>query len=135
MRNFLLLIVYLCIPFISYSQTEVVKGRIIGEKLENAVGAEILNGRTKHKVNADGNGIYNIDAIVGDTLTFYFVGYTKEKRIVKDQSHIDVLLMNKNVNDLGAIWTKKQWKKANKQIEKRYSQLEGEAQKTGKWNY
>lgn len=135
MKDFLLLIVYLAIPLISYSQTEVIKGRIIGENLEDVIGAEIQNSRTGLKVNADRNGIYNIDAVVGDTLTFYFVGYTKEKRIVKDQSHVDVLLMNKNVNDLGAIWTKKQWEKASKEIEKKYRQLEREAQKAGKWNY
>jgi hypothetical protein len=43
--------------------------------------------------------------------------------------------MNKRINDLGAVWTKKQWEKTEKQIAKQYSALQVKANKLGKWNY
>jgi hypothetical protein len=61
---------------------------------------------THEKITADSKGHYTIRAGLGDTLIFSFVGVSSEKRIVQNIGHINVLLIDKTVNDLGAVWTK-----------------------------
>lgn len=127
---------FLCLVTASFAQSGKIKGRVVGEQLENVPGAEIINLRTHQEVVADASGFYDINAAIGDTLTFKFIGYTQEKRVVVNiAKNINVLLIDKAVNDLGAIWTKKQWKKAEEAKNNYYKQLEKKADQLGKWNY
>ena len=136
MKKLLFVSIFSILSIVAHSQTGVIKGRVIDGNLDGIIGAEIMDNRTNHKVYADAKGMFNIDADAGDTLTFYFVGSAKENRVVKNKvSHINVILINKETNDLGAIWTKRQWAKANKQIERKYKKLEEMAEQTGKWDY
>jgi hypothetical protein len=94
-----------------HSQT--CEGRILEESLKPLPGAIISNTRTNEIVNSDAKGDFNTLAQFGDTLNFRFVGYTDEYRIFKGEK-LNIILMDKQVNCLGAVWTKRQWKKASK---------------------
>ena len=112
-----------------------VTGKVIGQSMENGVGTKIINQRNYEQVFTYTAGIYKIHVSIGDTLIYYSIGYTKEIRVVTGKKHINVLLINKQVNDLGAIWTKKQYDRAEKQMNEYYKSLEKKADKLGKWNY
>lgn len=129
MKVFIVL-TFLFITNVVKFQTSFVTGRVIDEKMKNLLGAEITNLRTHQHIIADTGGFYHIKASVGDTLIYKWVGCTPEIRVINGTTkHINVLLMNKTVNDLGAIWTKRQWEKANNQTLKTYKKLEAQAKR------
>ncbi|MBS1531015.1 MAG: carboxypeptidase-like regulatory domain-containing protein [Bacteroidetes bacterium] len=114
-----------CICIISYvalsstaviAQRNKVSGHVIDRNLDDVIGATIVNLNTHERVNTDSKGHYLIKAIISDTLLFSFVGVSPEKRIVHNNTeHINILLIDRTVNDLGAVWTKKQYRQAERQ--------------------
>jgi len=131
----LLLVTYTFTSQKSLGQSILVTGRVIGEKMEYLDYTDIANLATKEKTKTNDIGIYDVHASVGDTLLYHAIGYTDEKRIVKDIRHLNVLLIHKQINELGAIWTKRQYSLAEKERDKYYKSLEKKAEKSGKWNY
>ncbi len=130
------LLLFLCIFGSVNAQLGHIQGKIIDEQLQNAVGASVVNLSTHVKVSANRDGLYSINTSIGDTLYYRLIGLTDEKRVVEnDYSHINVVLINKTVNDLGAVWSQRMWEKANQQMTRRYQKIEKEAQKLGIWNY
>ena len=120
----------------SFSQTKQIKGRILDEQLNPIPGALINDLKNHQSSIANADGYYIISALIGDTIKYKFVGSTNETRIVVNpQQHINVILMDKTYNDLGAILTKKQWERAEKKMKRYYEQLEIKADESGKWNY
>ena len=80
------------------------------------------------------NGRYKITATTNDTLQFRFVGLTTEKIPVKKQAQdLNLIMIDRTVNDLGAIWTKRQYRKTDRQIEKRLKKLYKKADKQKVW--
>ena len=125
-----------CLSACTYAQEVSVKGKVLDDQLKKAVGTPVINLSSKANTVTNGDGIYEIHGIVGDTIEFRYIGCAKEKRVIANNGQIiNVLMIDKTVNDLGAIWSRKQWQKADKQIAKRYRELEKEAQKQGKWNF
>lgn len=131
----LALMLFFSITNILHAQNGRISGHIIDKNLNDLTGAQITNLNTHEKSYANEYGNYSIKAKMGDTLSFAFIGETTEKRMIIDTSkHLNILLINKTVNDLGAIWTKKQYKKAEREINRYYKQLEEKAKKEGKWD-
>lgn len=122
--------------FVANAQQHIrISGHIIDDSLNDLTGARITNLNTHQESYADTKGHYTIEAAIGDSLRFTFVGQTAEKRIVTNTAqHINVLLINRWVNDLGAIWSKKQWRRAEQQVNRHYDKLVEQAKKTGKWD-
>ncbi len=134
--KFSLTCLFLSFAFSMFAQDNPIKGRVVGQQMENVPYARITNTRTHQEVETDTGGFYYINASTGDTLTYKSIGYTQEKREVNDiTKHLNVLLINKTVNDLGAVWTRRQWRKAERSVEKYYKQLERQADQSGKWKY
>jgi hypothetical protein len=120
----------------SFSQTKQIKGRILDEQLNPIPGAQINDLKNHQASIANAEGFYSISASVSDTIKYKFVGSTNEIRIViNPEQHINVILIDKTLNDLGVIWTKKQWERAEKKTKRYYHQLEIKADQSGKWNY
>ena len=119
-----------------YSQNRQIKGRILDEQLNPVLGAQINDLENHQSSITDADGHYGISASVGDRIEYKFVGSTNETRIIiNPEKHINVILMNKTINDLGAILTKKQWERAERKMKRYYDQLEIKADQSGKWNY
>ena len=91
------------------------------------------NKQNKKQVLADNKGDFKILAQLGDTLTFSYVGYTDEFRIC-DGTKLRIILMNKNVNCLGAEWSKHDYNKAFKLIDKRYKELYQKSEELKLWD-
>ena len=68
-------------------------------------------------------------------MTFQFVGLTPEIRVVeRSDKKINIILMDKEVNCLGALWKESDYKKAYRNINKRYKELYSLAEKNNLWN-
>ena len=111
-----------------------INGKIIDEKLQPFGRALVINKTINETVMSDINGLYQIKCNKGDTITFECIGVTAEKRIILDlDSKINVILMNKFVNCLGSPWTQRQYRKADKRINRIYKGLYKHADKKGIW--
>ncbi len=127
-----LLFIYLLAPIICYGQI-VVQGRVLDEDLKPLVCA-VATPSLKQKVLTDKNGDFSIKSKPGDTLIFSGIGFTDEIRMVGNSTKkINVVLMNKQVNCLGAVWSKKEYKKANRRINTLYRKLYATANKQNLW--
>ena len=83
---------------------------------------------------SDQNGRYEIIATENDILEFQMIGLTTDKiKIEKPTQTLNLIMINKDVNCLGAIWTKKQYRKAYRKIEKQLKKLYKEAEKQNVW--
>eukprot|EP01132_Coremiostelium_polycephalum_P021817 gene21817-25892_t len=105
-RTFFLFI-YLLGPLICFGQI-VVQGRVLNEDLKPLVCA-VANPSLSQKVLTDKNGDFSIKSKPDDTLIFSGIGFTDEIRVVGiSTKKINVILMNKQVNCLGAAWSEKE---------------------------
>jgi len=119
----------------SFGQRTLIHGKIIDEKFESVIGGVITNKATGDKVYSGSIGQFQINVTTSDTLVFEFIPFTTETRIVTNPTEkLKIILMDKEVNCLGAVWTDKQYKKANKRINKRYKDLYNQANKLNKFN-
>ncbi|PIQ17426.1 MAG: hypothetical protein COW66_11815, partial [Flavobacteriaceae bacterium CG18_big_fil_WC_8_21_14_2_50_34_36] len=72
--------------------------------------------------------------MLNDTLKFQMIGLTTDKiKIEKPTQTLNVIMINKEVNCLGANWTEKQYRKAYQQIEKRLKELYKKADDQNVW--
>ena len=111
-----------------------VSGKIIDDNLACLSGVKITNLNSGMESISDQDGRYKIIATTNDTLQFRFVGLTTEKIPIKKQAQVlNLIMIDKTVNDLGAIWTKRQYRKADRQIEKRLKKLYKKADKQNVW--
>jgi len=117
----------------SFGQS-LIAGKIVDEKLQQFIGDVVINKSTNEKTISDKSGFYQIKGNRGDTITFECIGVTHEKRIISDLgSRINVILMDKSVNCLGAPWTQRQYKKADRLINRKYNDLYKQAERIGIW--
>ena len=109
------------------------KGKVLGEKLEACVFAEVKNLSTGQITHTDTLGLFAIGATHGDTIEISYVPYSTEKREFKNE-FLKVILIDRSVNDLGSPWTKRKYHKADKQLGKYYKKLYKKADKEELWN-
>ena len=131
----ILLILIIGISNLTFAQIGTkLSGKIVNEKLTCLFGVKITNLNSATESISDQNGRYEIIASENDTLEFQIVGLTTDKiKIEKPTRTLNLIMMNKDVNCLGAIWTEKQYRKANKRIERQLKKLYKKAEKENVW--
>ena len=106
-----------------YGQTSI-KGRILGPDLKPVVGASVINKSTNLNVRTDKNGDYQIRANICDTLNFFSIGLSPESRIIEVLTKkCNIILIDKEVNCLGAIWDERDYKRAYRRVNNSYKKL------------
>ncbi|WP_072990258.1 carboxypeptidase-like regulatory domain-containing protein [Pseudozobellia thermophila] len=109
-------------------------GKIVDEKLTCLFGVKITNLNSGAESISDRNGRYEISATENDTLKFQMIGLTTDKiKIEKPTRTLNLIMIDKDVNCLGAEWTEKQYRKAYREIEKRLKKLYKKAEKRNAW--
>jgi len=131
-QTFIFLILIISVHSI-YCQDFLIKGKIVDDKLSDLLAVNVRNLTSKQHVVTDENGLFKIETKLGDTLEFSFVGLTTDKVTISDTADIKLIMMDKSVNCLGAIWSKHDYKKANKRIQKRLKALYKQADKNQIW--
>lgn len=131
----ILLIILIGISNLSFAQVATkVSGKIIDEKLNCLFRVKITNLHSGAESISDQNGRYEINATKNDTLEFKSLGLTTDKiRIENPSQTLDIIMIDKSVNCLGADWTDNQYKKANKGIEKFLRKLYRKAEDQNIW--
>lgn len=128
----LFLILILCVNSI-FCQETLIKGKVIDDKLSDLIAVNVLNLTSHENFLTDKYGMFEINSNLGDTLEFSFVGLTSEKLVITNNANIKLIMIDKSVNCLGAEWTKHDYKKANRQIQKRLKALYLQADKNNIW--
>lgn len=131
-RTFIFLIFIISVHSI-YCQDFLIKGKIVDDKLSDLLAVNVKNLASNQHVLTDENGLFEIETKLGDTLEFSFVGLTTDKITISDTANIKLIMMDKSVNCLGAIWSKRDYKKAEKRIQKRLKALYKQAGKNQIW--
>ena len=116
----------------SFAQKIEITGKIIDRNLKPMFAAQIENLNTKEIVISDKTGNYMISGNLGDTLKYSFVGSTDEIRKV-ESNVINVILIDKTLNCLGAVWSKRKWKREQKKVDKYYKKLYEIANRENRW--
>ena len=131
----ILLIFLIGISNLTFAQNGTkVSGKIVDEKMNCLFGVKITNLNSGTKSISDQNGRYEILATGNDTLEFQMVGLSTDKiKIEKPTQTLNLIMMDKEVNCLGAIWTDKQYRKAYKRIERQLKKLYKKAEKLNVW--
>ncbi|UAB75580.1 carboxypeptidase-like regulatory domain-containing protein [Mesoflavibacter sp. SCSIO 43206] len=131
----ILLILLIGISNLTFAQTGTnLSGKIVNEKLNCLFGVKITNLNSGTESISDQNGRYEINATENDTLEFQMIGLTTDKiKVEKTTQTLNLIMMDKDVNCLGAIWTDKQYRKAYRGIEKRLKKLYKTAEKQNVW--
>ncbi|MEQ8238047.1 MAG: carboxypeptidase-like regulatory domain-containing protein [Cyclobacteriaceae bacterium] len=112
----------------------IVKGKIIDDKFNCLLGVKITNINSRVVSMSDQDGNYEIIASENDTLAFQMIGLTTEEIKIEDSSQkLNLIMMDKDVNCLGAVWTEKQYRRAHRQIEKQLKKLYKKAEKQNAW--
>lgn len=93
----------------TYAQTETkMSGKILDEKLNCLFGVKVTNVNTGADFFSDQNGNYELIVRENDTLQFRYVGYTTDRIKIENLAQsLDVIMINKEVNCLGADLSEK----------------------------
>ena len=125
-RTIVLLMLILSINPI-FGQSIKIEGKVINEKFNNLIAVNVDNLNSRESCVTDKNGFFETYAEIGDTLKFSFIGLTNDKIVINDSEFIKLIMVDKSVNCLGAEWTKRDYEKADRQINKRMKKLYKEA--------
>ncbi|ALL05973.1 hypothetical protein AQ505_10990 [Pedobacter sp. PACM 27299] len=107
---------------------------MLDSELKPIVAARVENKLKNLRFYTDINGDYNIETSIGDTLKFLSIGLSPESRVIMDLSRdCNIILIDKEVNCLGAIWDERDYKKAYRQVNRKYNRLNIEANKKKLW--
>jgi CarboxypepD_reg-like domain len=134
MRN-LITILTIFISLTTFGQNRIIKGKVVIEYTFEPLEYTII--KTKDtQVSPDKNGYYEINiSPQTDTIEFQAIGFTTEYRIVNDSiSILNIILMDKKFNCLGAIMTKREVRKAEEHIRKREKKQYDLAREKNIWN-
>ena len=90
---YMVLILFLCLPFLSYGQERTITGTVVsaGDNLP-LPGATVVIKGTSTGASTDFDGAYSIRANTGDVLVYSYVGYAVSEVTVASQDVIDVSL-------------------------------------------
>jgi len=116
------------------SGQKTIKGRVLDSELKPVVAARVESKLKNLRFYTDINGDYHIEASVGDTLKFSSIGLSPESRVITVLSRdCNIILIDKEVNCLGAVWDERDYKKAYRQVNRKYNRLYIEANKKKLW--
>jgi hypothetical protein len=133
MKRTLLLLVFILTINSTYCQTTLTKGKVVDDKLTELLAVNVKNTNSGQHVLTGKNGNFEIETNIGDTLIFSYIGLTDELIVVAEITRIKLIMTDKSVNCLGAEWSKRDYKKADKRIKKRLKTLYKEAEKKSIW--
>lgn len=131
-QTFTFLTLIICFNSI-YCQDNLIKGKIVDDKLSDLLAVNVKNIASNQHVLTNENGLFEIESNLGDTLEISFVGFTTERIVVLDTANIKLIMIDKSVNCLGAIWSKRDYMKAYKRIDKKLKSLYKQANKNQIW--
>lgn len=117
-----------------YSQDFKIKGRVVDENFNSLVGVMVSNTKLHKHITTNIKGEFEITANICDSLKFEFVGLTPEIIIVNSKREINLIMIDKSVNCLGAIWSERDYKRAYRKISKKHKRLYKKADKLRIWN-
>jgi len=120
---------------LTYSQVETkLSGKIIDDKLTSLFGVKITDLNNGAESITDQNGQFEINVSQNDTLEFSFIGLTSEKiKIETINENLNLIMIDKSVNCLGAIWTDKMYERAEKKQNRMIKKLYKKAEKNNVW--
>ena len=75
------------------AQQRPVRGKVYDETSQPLAGASVSVPNTLRGVTTDGNGLFEINASSGETLSISFLGYMTKDVTVGDKDYIEVTLM------------------------------------------
>jgi TonB-linked SusC/RagA family outer membrane protein len=75
------------------AQTRIITGNVTDENNLPLIGVTVLSQEKLAGTITDFDGNYSITAEVGDTLAFSFIGYITEKRVVGDETIMDIQML------------------------------------------
>lgn len=131
-RTFIFLTLIICFNSI-YCQDNLIKGKIVDDKLSDLLAVNVKNIASNRHVLTNEKGLFEIESNLGDTLEISFVGFTTARIVVSDSANIKLIMTDKSVNCLGAIWSKRDYRKAYKRIDKKLRELYKQADKNQIW--
>ncbi|GAB3012564.1 SusC/RagA family TonB-linked outer membrane protein [Niabella terrae] len=95
----LLLVLFVCCPFLAIAQTKAVTGTVTDEDDLPLQGVSVTVKGGSEGTSTNSNGFYRIDAAAGDSLIFSHVGYQAYSARVGNRSVVDIHL----ISDKGAL--------------------------------
>ncbi|WP_158027198.1 carboxypeptidase-like regulatory domain-containing protein [Labilibacter marinus] len=123
MKKQKIFLVLILITFPILGQSTMIKGKIKDKKLNSLLAVNIVNINTKESCRTDKNGSFKINAEIGDTLKFSYIGLTDETIIITNYRLLKLIMVDKSVNCLGAEWSKRDYQQANRKIDKEIKKL------------
>ena len=93
MRNFYLLILSFFFCWIGQAQTQTITGTVLDENSEPLGGVTVAVKDTNKGTSTDFDGKYSLEAELGQTLVFTFVGYDAREVLI-DQEEINVTMVS-----------------------------------------
>ena len=86
------LMLLLCTCISMYAQEKTITGTVVSEESGPLPGVNVIIKGTNNGALTDFDGIYTIQASIGDILVFSYVGMITEERVVGDSITIDITL-------------------------------------------
>ncbi len=132
----LLLLLILSCKLSSAQTIATIKGRIIGQAMEELEGVTVVNVCHTEMATSNNRGFFQIKAAKGDTLIFISTKYSTGKSFVKRLSdNVNVVMITRKAAALPIGFTESDYKKAAREDEKLYDILEKGAERNGTWIY
>ena len=97
--SFIKLMLLLILPSFAFSQSVMVKGKVTEENGDPLFGVNVLLKGTAQGVITDDQGEYAIQANIGQTLTFSYIGFNTQEKLISTADPINVSMATANVLD------------------------------------
>ena len=124
---------------LSFAQSVLTKGRVLGQNMEVLEGVTITNKNTSDKANSDKQGFFRINTKKGDTLIFTFTKYSKDMReIRKSSENVNIILIDRKAKDLPPDYTRSElhtYKREHNEDERIYEIINKGVEREGLWKY
>jgi hypothetical protein len=132
----MLLLLILSCKSSSAQTTATIKGRVIGQAMEELEGVTIVNVCHTEMATSNSRGFFQIKAAKGDTLIFISSKYSQGKSFVKHLTdNVNVVMITRKTAALPIGFTDDDFRKAAREDEKLYDILEKGAERNGTWIY
>jgi hypothetical protein len=133
----LILPILFLFTFTASAQTSAtIKGRVIGQNMEELEGVNIINLCNAESATTNNRGFFRINAVKGDSLLFTCKKYSKDQRAVKRLTdNVNVVMITRKTASLPENFTNDEYKTAARADDKLYNILDKGAEREGIWNY
>lgn len=134
-RPYLIIILLFITKLVSAQTTETIRGRVLGQNLEELQGVKIINMCNADTAFTNKRGFYKILVAKGDSLFFLSEHYSQDKRAIKRiKDNVNIILIKRKANGI-ADHNSSDYKKAVKEDASLYEILDKGAERNGQWNY